>query len=125
MNDMRTKQWFVKVCYNGTLLEVREIWSDTQAMAQIQAHKHAVNSLEAQVEAPEETQKRTALRLISELEAKLCEARQWLHDWPEYMDETDEDRAKRRNLTENTREWGSKLIELRQAYKLEFGESSY
>lgn len=58
MNDMRTKQWFIKVRYNGRLIEVREVWSDTQQMAQIHAHKHATSSLDTQMETSEETKTR-------------------------------------------------------------------
>lgn len=88
MNDMRTKQWFVKVHYNGQLIEVREVWSDTQAMAQIYAHKLAVSSLDTQIETPEETSNRQHFERYNALSARIDELTEFLYD--DYGDTVDQ-----------------------------------
>ena len=115
---MRTKQWFVKIRYKGKLVEIKEIWSDTERMASIIAHKDAVSILESQIETPKETTRRVAARLIAELENALQRARDWNHEWPEYMDDTDEDRQTRRRLHANIDEYSTKLCEARKAFEL-------
>ena len=125
MNDMRTNQYFIEVRYNDLLLEVKEVWSDSENMAMMYAHKQALSQIESSTETPRDTEKRLALRLIWELRDKLNEARQHLHDWPEYMDDNDHDRERRRKLQETTTEWNNKLCELRQTFELKFDQSSY
>ncbi len=117
---MRTKQWFVKIHYKGQLIETKEVWSDTEQIASIIAHKDAVSLLDTQIETPEETTKRIAEKLILELENALQRARDWNHEWPEYMDDTDEDRQKRRRLHETIDEYSTKLCDARQAFDLKY-----
>ena len=80
VNDTRSKQWFVKVHYNGQLIEVREIWSDTQNMAQIYAHKHAVSSMDTQMETPEETSNRLHFEKYNKLSDEINELEEFLYD---------------------------------------------
>lgn len=122
MNDMKTKQWFVKVHYNNKLIETREVWSDTEHRATIYAHSHAYASIDTQIEMPAERQRREISSLIDQLALKLDEARQWDHEWPQYMDETDEEHEARRRLHSNISEWSGKLCEARQTFDLKYGE---
>lgn len=118
MNDMRTKQWFVKIHYNGTLVEVREIWADTEALASIYAHKHAAHSLDTQLENTEETTLRLMREKLAAAEQDLHDVREWMHSWPEYMDDTDEDRANREANQQNANRLSRLVCDLRQTIGL-------
>ena len=120
MNDMRSKKWFVKIHYKGKLVEIKEIWSDTERIASMMAHKDAVSLLESQIETQEETTKRIAEKLIADLEDALQRARDWNHEWPEYMDDTEEDREKRRKLHATIDEYSTKLCDARQTFDLRY-----
>lgn len=80
MSDLKTKQWFIKIYHKGQLIEVREVWSDSEYQACMFAHKQAVSSLETQMETPTETERRMAENLLLTLEREAENLSEFIYD---------------------------------------------
>ena len=80
MSDLKTKQWFIKIYHKGQLMEVKEVWSDSEYQACMFAHKQAVSSLETQMETPTETERRVAENLLFTLEREAENLSEFIHD---------------------------------------------
>ena len=88
MSDQKTKQWFVKVCYGNTLLEVVEIWTDTEQEASMYAHQLTLRALKTQIETPTETERRTAEKVLNALQNEADSLSEFIYD--DYGDTVDQ-----------------------------------
>jgi len=92
----KTNQYWVKVQYVNQPIEIVEIWADNERNARRKAHDLALSKIEVQCETPEQTAARQKMAKYDALSREYDKLEGQMHEWPEYMDDTEEDRAARK-----------------------------
>jgi hypothetical protein len=82
--DLKSKQWFVKILYKNVVIDVKEVWADTESCALRFAHSIATSTLEVQCESRVETIQRTGQVTIEDCEymiglLKVMNDPRWYH----------------------------------------------
>jgi len=82
----------------GEQIVIKSVWAENESDAQMQVFKWGLSQLSTSVETEKETKIRKTNEAIADLESRIHDAESWLHEWPEYMDQTPADRESRSEL---------------------------